>query len=439
MTKLKFQNVTGMPDILPHDRRFHDVIEKACFKLALYYGYERIETPILEYSELFEKGTGISTDIVQKQMYTFTTRGGDKLTLRPEITPSIVRAYIQHGMNSWTQPVKMSSIGPVFRHERPQAGRFREFRQFEIDSIGGGNAVSDAQIIFIFYEILRNVGLRDLSININSIGCSKCKPNYKKALRDYYRGRERSLCKDCRKRKKENILRLLDCKDEKCERIKIAAPEIIDYLCSECNSHFKNVLEALDSLELPYVLSPYLVRGLDYYTKTVFEIFPVAISNDTDAAGGNKEGRMTALVAGGRFDDLVEMLGGDEVPAVGGALGMERVIAQLKAKGMKTPEPKEAKVFLVHLGDLARKKSMKVLEEFRAAGIYMREALGRSSIRTQMAIADKMGVSYVLILGHQEVAEGNIIIRDMKSGSQESVPMSKAINEVKKRLKKITK
>lgn len=433
MSKSKFQNVAGMADIMPSDRKYYDALERACFKLALYYGYERIETPILEYSELFEKGTGISTDIVQKEMYTFTTKGGDNLTLRPEMTPSVARAYIQHGMSSWSQPIKLSSIGPVFRHERSQAGRFREFRQFEIDSIGSQQALNDAQIIFILYGILKSVGLRDLSTKINSTGCPKCKPNYKKAVRDYYRGREKSLCKDCRRRKKENILRLLDCKDEKCERLRMAVPEIIDYLCSDCHNHFKNVLEAMDSMELPYVLSPHLVRGLDYYTKTVFEIFPVEPSSGAEA----EEGRVLALAAGGRFDNLVKMLGGEDAPAVGGALGMERVISQLKDNNIKVPERKKAQVFLVHLGDLAKKRGMKITEEFRAAGLQVREALGRSSIKSQMSIADKMGVAYVLILGHQEVAEDTIIIRDMKSGSQESVPMNKMVKEIKKRLGKI--
>lgn len=423
---------------MPQDRKYYDAVERACFNLAHYYGYERIETPILEYAELFEKGTGISTDIVQKEMYTFTTKGEDRVTLRPEITPSIVRAYIQHGMISWTQPVKLSSIGPVFRHERPQAGRFREFRQFEIDAIGSHQAVLDAQIIFIFYKALENVGIRDLSIQINSTGCLKCKPNYKKSLRDYYRGREKSLCKDCRRRKKENILRLLDCKDEKCERLKIQAPEIIDNLCSDCHNHFKNALEALDFMDLPYVLSPNLVRGLDYYTKTVFEIFPPEPSgdiNDESGGDGKERGRVTALAAGGRFDNLVNLLGGEDVPAVGGALGMERAIVYIKERDIKVPERKKPQIFFAHLGDLAKKRSMKIIEEFRAAGVQVREALGRSSMKSQMEIANKMGVSHVLILGHQEVAEETIIIRDMRTGSQESVPMSKAVKEIKKRLR----
>jgi len=430
MAKSKFQNVTGMQDVLPKDRKFFDMVERAAFKIASYYGYERTDTPVLEYSELFEKGTGQSTDIVQKQMYNLTTEGGDKLTLRPEFTPSLVRSYVQHGMVSWSQPAKLSAIGPLFRHERPQSGRFREFNQFEIDAIGDKEPILDVQVIFIFVKILESLGIKDINVHVNSIGCPKCKPNYRKLLRDYYRGREKSLCKDCRKRKKLNILRLLDCKDEKCERVKVGAPEIVDHLCMECHNHLKGVLEALDYLEVPYMLSPHLVRGLDYYTKTVFEIIPIEVEE--------KEGeeKVVSLVGGGRFDGLVKLFGGEDTPAVGASMGIERVIARMRKTGIKTPAVKLPRIFLVQLGDRAKLRGMKLMEEFRSAGIFSGEALGRSSIKPQMVLADKMEVDYALILGHQEVAEDTIIIRDMKSGSQEVIPMNKVIKVIKKRLKK---
>ncbi len=427
MAKPKFQNVTGMPDILPKDRKFYDILERVALKISSYYGYERIETPVVEYSELFEKGTGPNTDIVEKQMYNLTTEGGDRLTLRPEFTPSIVRAYIQHGMASWPQPVKVSTMGPLFRHEKPQSGRFREFRQFEIDSIGEKDPILDAQIILIFSKILEALGIKDVNIHINSIGCLNCKPVYRKVLRDYYRGGERSLCKDCRKRKKVNVLRLLDCKDEKCERLKIGSPEIVDHLCSGCHAHLKGALETLDYLEVPYVLSPHLVRGLDYYTKTVFEIIP------QDTGSGDK---VSALVGGGRFDGLVKFLGGEDAPAVGASLGIERTIAHMRKRGVKAPTEKVPHLFFVHLGDLAKRRGMRLMEELRASGIFARESLGHSSIKSQMALANKMKVEYVLILGHQEVSEDTIIIRDMQGGSQEVIPMNKVIKELKKRLKK---
>lgn len=415
--------------MLPNDGKFYDAIKRCAFKIASYYGYERIETPVLEYSELFFKGTGQSTDIVQKQMYNLTTEGGDKLALRPEFTPSIVRSYIQHGMSSWTQPVKLSMVGPLFRHERPQSGRYREFRQFEIDAMGDGDPIIDTQIIFIFFKILETLGIKNVNIHVNSIGCVKCRPSYKKSLRDYYRGRERSLCRDCRRRKKVNILRLLDCKDEKCERLKTGAPEIVDHLCEECHNHLKGVLETLDYMELPYMLSPHLVRGLDYYTKTVFEIIPMEKGEKAEG-----EDRAVALVGGGRFDGLVKLLGGNDVPAVGASLGIERTIDIMRKTEVKRPAAKSPRVFFVHLGDFAKRRGMKLLEELREAGIFTREALGHPSIKAQMAIADKMEVEYALILGHQEAAEDTIIIRDMKSGSQEVIPINKVVKELKKRL-----
>lgn len=451
--KAQFQTVTGMQDILPRDRRFFEFVEKKATRLASYYGYERIETPILEYSELFEKGTGQGSDIVQKQMYSLKTDGGDLLTLRPEFTPSIVRAYIQHGMAAWPQPVKVSAFGPVFRHERPQAERYREFRQFELDSIGEKDPVLDVQIILLFYKILHALGIQDLSIQVNSIGCSRCKPNYRRVLRDYYRGRERSLCKDCRRRIKINLLRVLDCKDEKCERLKSGAPTAVDYLCVECHNHFRTVLEIFDSMELPYLLSPHLVRGLDYYTKTVFEIFPEGLEESSaktldkdkkkEESGEasnqtvqGEEGRVVALASGGRFDDLIGQLGGEDAPAVGGAMGVERVVSQMRKLDIRPPQEKPSRVFFVHLGDLAKRKGLKIMEDLRAAGIGAREALGKGSIRAQMEVADKQGMDYSVILGHQEVTDDTIIIRDMRSGSQEVIPLGKVVRELKKRLAK---
>lgn len=447
----KIQNVTGMPDILPKERRVFSYVEQICFKIASHHGYDKIETPLLEYSDLFEKGTGAASDIVQKQMYSFTTEGGDKLTLRPEFTPSIVRAYMQHGMVSWPQPVKLSSFGAVFRHERPQAGRYREFRQFELDALGDQDPILDAQIIFVFSKVFQALGIKHITVHINSIGCSKCRPNYRKVLREYYQGRERSLCKDCRERKKINLLRVLDCKDEKCERLKINAPEIVDHICQECKSHLRSVLEIADYLELPYVLSPHLVRGLDYYTKTVFEIFPAELGKQktsyAEKEGGDKnkeiggdkgeEGRMSAIAAGGRFDDLAKSLGEENVlPAVGGAIGIERTILYMHELGAKIPEQKPSKLFIAHVGDLAKKRCIKLIEELRLSGIHAKEALGKNSIKAQMSLANKLTVDYVLILGQQEVAEDTIIIRDMRSGSQEVVPIYKLIKEIKKRLKK---
>jgi histidyl-tRNA synthetase len=421
-----FQSLQGMHDILPEEQRYFQKVYQAAENMANFYGFRLIETPILEEAGLFEKGTGLSTDIVQKQMYNFRTKGGDWLALRPEGTPSIVRAYIEHGMQNLPQPVKLWHYGPFFRYERPQAGRFRQFHQFGFEVFGEENAVIDAQIIQIFYNILRELRFKDLTIEINSIGDSQCRPYYKKLLVSYLKSRAESLCPDCKRRIKENPLRVLDCKEEKCQRIKNQAPQIIDHLCQECHNHFKEVLEFLDELGLPYYLNPYLVRGLDYYIKTVFEI--VEKSEE-----GERQG---ALTAGGRYDTLVKLLAGKEAPAVGGAAGVERIINLMKTKGIKFPVQVKSRVFLAQLGKLAKRKSLKLFEEFRKNKTPLAEAFGRDSLKAQLRSADKLGAEYTLIIGQKEALEGVVLIRDMKTGKQETVKLEKVVKEVQKRLKK---
>jgi histidyl-tRNA synthetase len=424
--KPKFSSPTGMHDILPGDQKYFQKIYNISENIANFYGFQKIETPILEETELFSKGTGGSTDIVQKQMYSLRTKGGVFLTLRPEFTPGIVRAYIENGMQNLPQPVKLYSIGPLFRHESPQAGRYRQFHQFNLEVFGEESPVIDAQIVQIFYNILKELKLKNLIIEINSIGDSQCRPYYKKLLVSYLKSREQSLCLNCRRRLRENPLRILDCKEEKCQRVTSLAPQIIDHLCDECHQHFKEVLEFLDELELPYRLNPYLVRGLDYYTKTVFEIY-----EETEA--GQAQG---ALVAGGRYDALVKLLGGRDTPASGAAAGIERIIAALKTKGGKFPSRPGPKIYLAQLGNMAKRKSLRLMEEFRKAKIEVAESFGRDSLKTQLNKADKVGAKYTLILGQKEALEGTIIIRDMKIGRQETVKLGKVVREIKKRFKK---
>jgi histidyl-tRNA synthetase len=426
MKQPKFQSPTGMHDILPEEEKYFQKIYEVCQEMADFYQFQKIETPILEETELFSKGIGFSTDIVGKQMFTLRTKGGDYLTLRPEFTASIVRAYIQHGMFNLPQPVKFWYFGPCFRYEKPQAGRFRQFWQFGFEVLGERGSVIDAQLIQIFYNILMELKLKKLIIEINSIGDSACRPYYKKLLVSYFRSREMALCPDCRRRLRENPLRILDCKEEKCQRIISQAPQMLDHLCEECKNHFKEVLEFLDELELPYHLNPYLVRGLDYYTKTVFEI--VEESEEGRALG--------ALVGGGRYDALTKLLGGKDTPACGGAGGIERMINLMKTREIRVKKERKPEIFLAQLGSLAKRKSLKLLEDFRKAKIQVAESFGRDSLRAQLARADKMGVKYTLILGQQEALAGTIIIRDMASGRQEIVKLEKVIKEMKKRLKK---
>ncbi len=424
--KPKFQSPTGMHDILPEEQRYFQKVYDVVQEIADFYQFQKIETPILEQTELFSRGIGLSTDIVGKEMFTFRTKGGDYLTLRPEQTASMVRAYIEHGMQNLPQPVKLWHFGPYFRYEHPQAGRYRQFWQFGFEVLGEENAVIDAQIIQIFYNILKELKFKNLVVEVNSIGDSQCRPYYKKLLASYFRSREMALCSDCRRRLRENPLRILDCKDEKCQPVKAAAPQMIDHLCEECHKHFKSVLEFLDEIEMPYHLNPYLVRGLDYYTKTVFEIYE-------DSPEGKAQG---SLPGGGRYDHLVKLLGGKDTPACGGACGVERLINLMKTKKIRLSQPSLPKVFLAQLGDLAKKKSLRLMEDFRKEKIQITESLGRDSLKAQLNKADKAEVKYTLILGQKEALEGTIIIRDMEKGKQETVKLDKVVREMVKRIKR---
>ena len=386
---------------------------------------------------MFSKGTGITTDIVEKEMYTFRTKGGDLVALRPEFTPSIARSYIEHGMHNMPQPVKLWTSGPCFRHERPQAGRYRQLLQFDIEVLGEQNPSIDGQIIQMSYDILKDLAFKNIAIEVNSIGDSECKPYFKKILTSYFRSKRSMLCSDCQRRLKENPLRLLDCKEEKCQRVKAGAPQIIDHLCENCHAHFKQVLEFLDELELPYILNPYLVRGLDYYTKTVFEI--VEKSDDGVSQG--------SLVGGGRYDGLVKFLGGRDTPACGAAGGIVRIVNLIKARNAKIDsaggqastkaggKQDDTNIFLAQLGQLAKRKSLKLFEEFRAAKIPVAESFSKDSLRTQLKTADKMGIRWVLIFGQKEALEDFITLRDMKSGVQKEIKLDKVVQEMKAKIK----
>jgi histidyl-tRNA synthetase len=427
MKKLKFQSLPGMHDILPEDQKYFQKVYKSVESIANFYSFQKIETPVLEDAELFYKGTGSDTDIVEKQMYTFRSKGGDYIALRPEWTPSIVRSYIEHGMQSWPQPVKLWYHGPCFRYERPQAGRYRQFHQFGFEVLGEGSPAIDSQIIQMSYDVLKEMHFKNLMIEINSIGDSECRPYFKKNLTNYLRSRKSSLCSNCQRRLKQNPLRIFDCKEEKCQQIKAGAPQIIDHLCENCHSHFKQVLEFLDEAEIPYNLNPYLVRGLDYYTRTVFEIFE-------NTPEGKEQG---ALIGGGRYDNLVKMLGGRDVPACGVAGGVERIVSVLKTKELKTQKTNEAKIFLAQLGGLAKKKSLKLLEEFRKAKIMVAESLSKDSLKAQLRAANKLGIKYVLLFGQREALDGEIVVRDMDSGTQEKLKLKDIVSEMKKKIKKL--
>ncbi len=427
--KSNFQTPLGMKDILPQDQGMWQTFVESAERTARSYGFEKIDTPVLEFSDLFRKGSGEETDIAQKEMFSFKTKGGDELTLRPEGTPSVARAYIEHGMEKWIFPIKLFYLGAMFRHEKPQRGRHRQFHQFGVECIGEAEPVRDVQVIQVFFAIFKALKIEDIYLEINTLGCSTCSVAYKKRLREYYQNHVNQLCADCRQRYKTNLMRLLDCKDEKCQRAQGAAPQTLDFLCDACGDHFKKVLDFLDYLEIPYVPNPHLARGLDYYTRTVFEVFQGEIDK-------RDEPSRLALASGGRYDELIKVLGGKKpTPAVGGALGIERVLDIAKEVSSKY-ETVTPKVFIVQLGERAKKQSLVLIEEFRRANLRFGEAVGRDSLTSQLRIADKMGVDFVVILGQKEVLDKVVLIREMGTGLQEVVPMDKLIPEIKKRLKK---
>jgi len=418
------QTPTGMSDILPEDQPYFDKILRTVENFSNFYGFKKISPPILEFTELFEKGTGIDTDIVEKEMYTLRTKGGDLLSLRPEFTPSLVRAYIEHGMMNLPQPVKLFSMGPVFRHERPQAGRYRQFHQFNIEVIGSSKPIVDIEIIYFCYNILYSLGIKDALVKINSIGCRDCRLISKKYLINYLKKKQNFLCPDCKRRLKSNPLRVLDCKKETCRQIAAGAPQLLDHLCKDCHSHLKRILEFLDELKIPYILEPRLVRGLDYYTRTVFEI----------VAENEKSASQDALIGGGRYDDLIKLFSRKDVPACGAAGGVERIINLLKERKINVHQQGKSEVFFAQLGDSAKIRALKLLEEFRKSNFLTVHSLSKSSLAKQLLLADKLGMRYSLILGEEEAKKDSIILRDMKTGKQTLIKISNIIKEVKKRL-----
>lgn len=412
----------GMHDILPGDQPLWEKIKKTSKDIADFYNFLRIETPLLEKAELFERSLGASSDVIEKQMFVLKSKGGDELALRPEGTAPIARAYIERGLSHLGQPLKLYYEGPMFRYEQPQAGRLREFHQVGFEIISNENdPIYDAQAIIACYRLLQDLKLKDLDLQMNSIGCAKCRPNYKKRLVEYYQNKEKSLCADCKRRLRINPLRLLDCKNSSCIPLKKDAPNILDTLCSDCKKHFKKVLEFLEEVGISYNLNPLLVRGLDYYTKTVFEIF----TNGFDFA----------LSAGGRYDYLIDFLGGRQSYGVGGAIGVERLAEVIKAKEISLFGKQRPKISLISMGELAKGKALALVEALREANVDVAESLGKDSLRAQLKSADKIGSEYSLILGQQEVFEQSVIIRDMETGAQETVPIKKVVEVIKRKLR----
>jgi len=442
--EILLQPPRGMRDILPQDQPYWQQVRRVSEKAAADFGYRRIDIPLVEFMNLFSRSIGEGSDIVEKEMYSFSTKGGEKVTLRPEFTAGIARAYIQHGMHVAPRPVKLYYIGPCYRYDRPQEGRFREFFQFGCEALGEQDPVIDAQMIQMGWRVIYQLGIRNVKVYVNSIGCPACQKSFRNLLVHYFESKKQKLCIDCKRRLEANPLRILDCKEDKCVQVKASAPQSIDHLCDDCRMHFKELLEYLEELEIPFELDSTLVRGLDYYTRTVFEFIPVSLASPS--LGGPSRGesvsengevkKKNALGGGGRYDGLVKMLGGEDTPAVGFSLGLDRLVAEMKKLGAKFYREPKPKVFLAQLGTFAKRKSLRMFESLERAGVMVAESFGRGSLKSQLKVADRLGVEITLILGQKEALDGTVIVKDMASGNQEIVDAGKMVDEVKKRLKK---
>ncbi|MEI8360837.1 MAG: histidine--tRNA ligase [bacterium] len=420
-----YSRLRGMRDILFDEYRYWDLVIKKANDLSRAYGFKRLDTPVLEKLEMYERSSGKSSDIVTKEMYSFLDKSGEKVALRPEITPGLVRAYVEHGMFNMPQPIKMFTIGAAFRHDKPQAGRYRQFHQLDVEMFGEAGPVADVQLILYAYNFFKELQL-DISIQINSIGCKDCRKSYLDKLVKYYKDRSRSpkLCVDCKKRIIKNPLRLLDCKEEVCVAMRAEAPQMVDSLDDGCREHFVKVLEYLDELGVNYNLDPFLVRGLDYYNRTVFEVVLEEAS----------ESRQMALGGGGRYDELVEFMGGRPTAACGFGLGIERTILAIKEKNIPLKQEEVTDVFIAQLGETSKRKAMTIFEDLRRAGISVGQLFAKDSLKHQLEEANRLGVRFSLILGQKELSDGTIMIRDMESGVQEVVDLNKTRQEVEKRL-----
>lgn len=415
----------GMRDLVNEEYYgFQGFFEKAQ-EIAVYYGFKPIETPIMEHEEIFTSGVGEGTDIVDKEMYTLRTKGGDKLALRPEHTAPLMRAYIEHGMHTEPQPVMFYQYGPIFRHDKPQRGRYREFRQFDIDILGSDKSIMDAFAIKVGLSILEEAGAKNLSVEINSIGDKECRGEYLKELVGYYRKHLANLAPIDRERLKTNPLRILDSKEEKTIAINEQAPDAVSFLCPQCKKHFKEVLEYLEEMGIEYNLNKNLVRGLSYYTRTVFEVY-------TENSEGGDEAPMQQIASGGRYDYLAKSLGSKkEVPAVGFSIGVDRVVESAWYKKLSPRILKKPKIYFIQLGAEAKLKSLNIIEILRKAHVPVAHAISKDSLGSQLAVAERLAIPYTLIFGVKEALENSVIVRNMSNRSQDTVKLDKLLEYLK--------
>ena len=420
---MEISSPKGMRDLMNEEYySFQGFFEKAQ-EVAVYYGFKPIDTPILEQEEIFTTTIGEGTDIVDKEMYTLKTKGGDRLALRPEHTAPLMRAYIEHGMQNMPQPVMFYQYGPAFRHDKPQRGRYRQFWQFDLDCLGNEKSIMDALVIKACMSILEEAGASNLSIDINSIGDKECRGAYLKELTSYYRKNISNLPAIDRERLKTNPLRILDSKEEKTKEINENAPDSVSFLCVSCKKHFKEVLEYLEEMGIAYNVNKNLVRGLSYYTRTVFEIIEQT---------GGEDGAPLTLAGGGRYDYLARHLGGKkDVPAVGISIGVDRIIASSWYKKLSPRILKKPKIYFIQLGAEAKLKSLNIIEILRKAHVPIAQSLSKDSLGSQLAIAEKLSIPHALIFGLKEALDDSVIVRDMGNRSQETVKLSKLLEYLK--------
>lgn len=416
----KITAIKGIKDILPEDSSTWNHIESIARQVFGAFGFREIRVPIMEKTELFKRSIGETTDIVEKEMYTFRDRDDELLTLRPEATASIIRAYIEHNMHSFDQITKLYTMGPMFRRERPQKGRFRQFHQIDVELFGDEKPQSDAEVIFMLIHFLQSAAIEELSLEINSLGCKTCRPVFSKTIVNYLKGSENALCPDCQRRMNTNPLRVFDCKTETCQQVISKAPQIINYLCPDCEEHFTQVKSFLTVLNVTYGINPRMVRGLDYYTRTAFEVKSGLL------------GAQNALAGGGRYDGLVSFLGGPEVSGIGFAVGIERLVACLpnnKKSILQTD------LFIAALGKRAQNMAFELTNELRRAGISTEMDYSDKSLKNQMKRADKLNSSFTLIVGDKEMDEKRVELRNMNTKNQQVLPVNNLLKTITKIIK----
>lgn len=409
--------IKGTKDVLPNEVHKNQYIESTCLSVAEQFGYKEIRTPVFEHTELFQRGVGDTTDVVQKEMYTFDDKGGRSITLRPEGTAGAARAFLENGLNNEALPQKVCYLTSCYRYEKPQAGRLREFHQFGIECFGATQPLADAEMISLAKQVFDQLGVKDLHLEINSIGCPECRAEYHKALKEYFSQRQDELCDTCRDRLDRNPMRILDCKSPVCSEIAKDAPVVLDYLCDECKTHFEKVKKYLDAMNIEYIINPKIVRGLDYYTKTVFEFVSDAIGSQGTVCGG------------GRYDGLVEEFGGQRTPSLGFGMGLERLQLVMEAQGCDFPQAEKTDLFIVALGEKAELKAVEIAKDMRAEGFSVLYDLNGRSLRAQMKYADKVGSKFNVVIGENEVDENKATLKNMATGDKADVSLETFVND----------